>query len=66
MNQRAVMSLILGVCAVLLVIGFIFSSRITDGIQAAAHREAVDQSPVPTPPALLPTRAASAKTPAHG
>ena len=66
MNQRTVLTLILGACAVLLVIGFVFSARVTDEIVQAAHQEATDQSPVPTPPSLLPAKAASAKVTTHG
>lgn len=65
MNQRTTMGLILGVCAVLLVVGLVFSTRVTDGIIRAAHQEAVDQSPVPTPTALLPAKP-QAKATAHG
>jgi hypothetical protein len=63
MNERSLLALVLAACAVLLVAGMVASTKVTDSIVAAAHREATDQSPVPTPVALLPAKApASAKT----
>lgn len=67
MNERVGISVVLGVCAVLLLIGLVFSARLTAGISHAAHMEATEQSPVPTPPALMPAKAPPAKAaPAHG
>jgi hypothetical protein len=57
MDERNRLSLVLGVCAVLLIIGFVFSVRVTQGITHAAHLEATQQSPVPTPPSLAPAKA---------
>jgi hypothetical protein len=58
MNERTKLSLVLGICAVLLIVGFVFSVRVTQGISHAAHLEATQQSPVPTPPSLAPAKAA--------
>ena len=67
MNQRTLMGLIIGTCAVLLLLGFVFSARVTNSIDNAAQQEATQQSPVPTPAALRPAKAATAKTAAtHG
>jgi hypothetical protein len=52
MKQQPLVALALGVCAVLLVVGFVFSVRLTMGITQAAHVEATQQSPVPTPPSM--------------
>ena len=58
MNERTLTAVVLGVCAVLLIAGFVFSVRITAGISNAAHLEATQQSPVPTPPSLSPAKPA--------
>ena len=55
-GQRSLTMLILGVCAVLLIIGFVFSARVEQAISHAAYQEATQQSPVPTPPGLVPTK----------
>lgn len=60
MNERSRLGLILAVCAALLIIGFVFSARVTAGISQAAHQEATQQSPVPTPPGLAPAKPAAA------
>jgi hypothetical protein len=60
MSERTSISLLLGVCVVLLLIGLVFSARLTAGISSAARLEATQQSPVPTPPALVPAKAAPA------
>jgi hypothetical protein len=66
MNERVGITVVLGVCAVLLLIGLIFSARLTARISRAAQVEATEQSPVPMPPALMPPKAAPAKAaPAH-
>jgi hypothetical protein len=52
MKEQSLVALALGVCAVLLVAGFVFSARLTMGISRAAHVEATQQSPVPTPPSM--------------
>jgi hypothetical protein len=62
MNERTRIALVLGVCAVLLIVGLVFSVRRTVDISHAARLEATQQSPVPTPPSLAPAKAA----PAHG
>jgi hypothetical protein len=56
MNQRSILTLLFGACAVLLLVGFVFSSRIEAAISHAAHVEATQQSPVPTPPGLQPAK----------
>ena len=66
MNERVGTAVVLGVCAGLLIIGLVFSARLTAGISHAAHMEATQQSPVPTPPALMPAKTTPAKAaPAH-
>lgn len=60
MNERTTLALVLGVCAVLLIIGFVFSARIEIGINHAARVEATQHSQVPVPPALAPAKAAPA------
>jgi hypothetical protein len=60
MNERTGIAVLLAVCAVLLIVGFAFSVRLTAGINHASHLEATQQSPVPTPPALAPAKPASA------
>jgi hypothetical protein len=60
MNEQTRLSLVLGVCAVLLIVGFVVSARLEIGISHAAHVEATQQSPVPVPPALAPAKAAPA------
>ena len=60
MNERTGVTIVLGVCAVLLLIGLVFSDRLTAGINYAAQQEATQQSPVPTPPSLLPAKPAPA------
>jgi hypothetical protein len=60
MNERTGIAVLLAVCAVLLIVGFAFSVRLTAGISHAAHLEATQQSPVPTPPALAPAKPAPA------
>lgn len=62
MNQRTGIAFVLGFCAVLLVIGLVFSVRLTAGISHAAQQEAAQHSAVPTPPSLLPAKPA----PQHG
>ena len=66
MNERVGISVVLGVCAVLLLIGLVFSARLTAGSSHAAHMEVTEQSRVPMPPALMPAKAPPAKAaPAH-
>jgi len=62
MNERTKLTIVLGICAVLLLVGLVFSVRLTAGINAEAQREATQHAPVPTPPALAPSKPA----PAHG
>jgi hypothetical protein len=54
-NNRLTM-LLIAACAVLLIAGFAFSIRVEHGISRAAHIEATQQSPVPTPAALAPVQ----------
>lgn len=56
MTQRNLVTLLLSVCGVLLIVGFVVSARIEQGISHAAYVEATQQSKVPTPSALLPAR----------
>jgi hypothetical protein len=60
MNEQTRLSLVLGVSAALLIIGFVFSARLEIGISHAARVEATQQSPVPVPPSLAPAKAAPA------
>jgi hypothetical protein len=60
MNERTGIAVVLGVCAVLLLIGMVFSARLTAGISHAAQQEATQHSPVPTPPALTQSKPAAA------
>lgn len=60
MNQRTGNAVVLAVCAVLLIVGLVFSARVTAGIDRAAHQEATQHSAVPTPPALASAKAAPA------
>ncbi|HUB11945.1 MAG TPA: hypothetical protein VMB34_08310 [Acetobacteraceae bacterium] len=53
-GQNRIVMLVLGICAVLVIVGFVFSVRVEQGITKAAHVEATQQSPVPTPTALAP------------
>jgi len=64
MNERTKLTIVLGICAVLLLVGLVFSVRLTAGINAEAQRESTQHAPVPTPtpPALAPSKPA----PAHG
>jgi len=57
--QSRLTILVIGVCAVLLIVGFAFSFRVEQEISHAAQVEATQQSPVPTPAALAPTRHAA-------
>lgn len=61
MKEQPLVALLLGVCAVLLIAGFVFSVRLTMGITHAAHVEATQQSPVPTPSSM----ATAKQTAAH-
>lgn len=64
-GQNSLNLLIIAVCAVLLVVGFVFSLRVEHEISRAAYVEATQQSPVPTPAALAPVRHAALKTAPH-
>jgi len=46
--------LVVCVCAVLVIVGFVFSFHVEQGISHAAHLEATQQSPVPTPASFRP------------
>jgi hypothetical protein len=59
MNQNALLATLVGVCAALLIVGFIVSGMITSRISAAARHEATQHAAVPTPAAI-----AHAKPPA--
>lgn len=59
MNQNALLATLVGVCAILLIVGFIFSAMITSRISTAARNEAMQHGVVPTPAAM-----AHAKAPA--
>jgi hypothetical protein len=61
MDERIWTTIVLGVCAGLLIIGLVFSARLTAGINHAAYMEATQHSPVPTSPALMPAKTAPAK-----
>jgi hypothetical protein len=69
MNQNALMGALIGVCAILLIVGFVFSAIITTEISVAARHEATQHTAVPAVAALAHTKppASSAKpgTPAH-
>ena len=56
MDQKSLTALAIGAAAVLLIVGFMFSARIEQGINHAAYLEATQQSAVPTPPALAPAK----------
>jgi len=56
--------LIVAVCAVMVVVGFVFSIRVEREISHAAYVEATQQSPVPTPAGLAPAKHA-ALAPSH-
>lgn len=62
MNERTGIALLLGVCVVLLIVGLVFSARLTADISHAAHLEATQHAPVPTPPSLAPAKATAAHT----
>ena len=51
MNTHPRILILLAVCAILLIVGFVFSAHITASITGAAHQEATRHAPVPTPPA---------------
>jgi hypothetical protein len=59
MNENSLLAALVGVCAILLIVGFVFGAIITTGISAAARHEATQHAAVPTPAAL-----AHAKPPA--
>jgi hypothetical protein len=61
MNQRTTTAIVLAVCALLLLLGMVFSARVTAGIDQAAHLEATQHAPVATPPSLAPAKPAPAR-----
>jgi hypothetical protein len=69
MNENSLLAALVGVCAILLIVGFVFSAIITTGISAASRHEATQHAAVPTPAALAHAKAppSSAKpgAPAH-
>jgi hypothetical protein len=61
MDGRITIAVVLGLCAGLLIIGLVFSSRLTAGISQAAQMEATQHAPVPTPSSLAAAKPAPAK-----
>jgi hypothetical protein len=60
MKKQPLVAVVLAVCAVLLIAGFVFSVHLTLGISQAAHVEATQQSPVPTPASMATTKQTAA------
>ena len=56
MDKHVGIAIVLGLCAGLLIIGLVFSARLTAGISHAARLEATQHTTVPTPPGLTPAK----------